>query len=130
MSIKRHSKTSAAFSEKEIFGDKRIVSDIDLGILQMQMLWLLSRKSSHGYDLMKNLNKIKSSKITQGTLYPTLNKLVNHGLVKREKVGRKIVYHVTDKGSTTMKTTCIDFCRTFYGIYQDFVCRECLKRKT
>lgn len=127
MSIERH--INKTLTENEIFGDKRVVSDIDLGILQMQILWILSRKSSHGYNMMKDLNKIKSSKVTQGTLYPTLNKLVNHGLVKREKNGRKIVYHITDKGKNTMKTTCTDFCRTFYGIYQDFVCTECRKHK-
>jgi DNA-binding PadR family transcriptional regulator len=113
MSIKRHNKNSQY---------------PDMGILQMQILWLLSQKSSHGYVLMKDLSKIKNTKITQGTLYPTLQKLVEHELVKREKKGRKIVYHITAKGTNALSDACTEFCKTFYGIYQDYVCKKCSKK--
>ncbi len=128
MSVKRHS-TIKLFSEKELFGEERSLNDIDLGILQMQILWLLSRKSSHGYNLMKDLSKIKNNKITQGTLYPTLQKLVFHGFIKHENIGRKKVYHITEKGNKVMHDACLDFCRTFYGIYQDFVCKSCAEHR-
>jgi len=129
MSDERHKRRIQLLTEEEIFGETRAVTDIDLGLLQMQILWVLSRKSAHGYDLMKDLSKLKNMRITQGTLYPTLHKLVEQELVRREEAGRRVIYHVTPKGSRVMHDTCLDFCRTFYGIYQDFVCSTCVEHQ-
>ncbi len=100
-------------------------SEIELGLLQMQVLWLLSRKSTHGYDLMKDLNDLKKTTIAQGTLYPTLQRLDELGLVRREEKERKIIYHVTPHGKQVMTEACRDFSRTFFGIFNDFVCGRC-----
>jgi DNA-binding PadR family transcriptional regulator len=100
-------------------------STIDLGLLQMQILWLLSKKPMHGYILMKELDELKRTKITQGTLYPTLQKLERLKLIKSQKKDRTIVYHVTKNGKQAMRENCHDFCRTFSGIIHDFVCGKC-----
>ena len=113
-------------SREEIFGEKRPVTEMDIGLLQMQILWLLNRKSTHGYEMMEILNKIKRTKITQGTLYPTLQRLQKLGFVKGEKSDRRIVYHVTPEGKKIMNEVCFDFTRTFFGIFQDYVCHKCL----
>lgn len=110
MSAKRHSKR---------------YQNIDLGLLQMQIIWLLNRKPKHGYLLMKELNELKKTRITQGTLYPALQKLQKMKLISSKKQGRTIIYHVTNKGKKVMKESCGDFCRTFSGIIQDFVCKKC-----
>jgi DNA-binding PadR family transcriptional regulator len=100
-------------------------SEIELGLLQMQVLWLLSRKPTHGYELMKDLNLLKKTRITQGTLYPTMQRLEELGMVRREAGERKIVYHLTPKGKQVMADGCRDFSRTFFGIFNDFVCNHC-----
>src|SRR3989338_2274105 len=129
MSIERHSSTqphrNAPPSEKEIFGEREF-SEIELGLLQMQILWLLSRKSTHGYDIMKMLGEIKKTKVTQGTLYPTLQSLKKRALIKRHDEDRKSVYSITLKGRKVMNETCLDFSRTFFGIFQNFVCEKCV----
>ncbi|MBW3003562.1 PadR family transcriptional regulator [Candidatus Woesearchaeota archaeon] len=102
----------------------RHTTEIELGMLQMQVLWLL-KKPTHGYDLMKKLNEIKHTKITQGTLYPTLQRLEELNLIASKTQDRKKVYHLTAKGKKTMKNSCIDFCRTFHGIFENFVCEKC-----
>ncbi|MCX8147478.1 MAG: PadR family transcriptional regulator [Candidatus Woesearchaeota archaeon] len=104
---------------------KHMNSEIELGILQMQILWLLSRKSTHGYELMKSLNSLKKTKITQGTLYPTLQRLEELKLVSRKQEKRKIIYNLTPKGRKAMTEGCNDFARTFFGIFNDFVCGRC-----
>jgi len=91
----------------------------------MQILWLLNKKPKHGYALMKELNDLKRTKITQGTLYPALQKLEKLKFIKSKKDGRMIVYNVTSNGKSAMKEACGDFCRTFSGIIQDFVCGKC-----
>ncbi len=112
--------------EEEIFGARRPVSEMELGLLQMQILWLLNRRSTHGYDIMATLNKIKTTKITQGTLYPTLQRLEELKLVKPEVQDRRKIYHVTAEGRKTMNEVCLDFTHTFFGIFKDFVCNKCL----
>lgn len=111
MSVPRHS------SKKQ--------SDIELGLLQMQILWLLSSKSMHGYALMQRLSEIKKARMTQGTLYPTLQRLEEMKLIRRNAKERRIVYDITSNGRKTMRKSCEDFSRTFMGIFKDFVCEKC-----
>ncbi len=99
----------------------------DLGMLQMQVLWLLEREPTHGYALMKKLNEIKKTKIEQGTLYPVLQKLEKHGYIEvtdKGARGRKI-YGLTVSGKTVMKKSCEDFVLMFSDIFQDYKCRKC-----
>ena len=112
-------------SPEEIFGERKF-SEIELGILQMQVLWILSRKSTHGYDLMKILNDIKKTKVAQGTLYPTLQALEERELIKKHEEDRKSVYNITAKGRKVMNESCLDFSRTFFGIFQNYVCEKCV----
>lgn len=120
MSVERHIP-----SEKEIFGERKF-SEIELGLLQMQILWVLSRKPTHGYELMKMLNEMKKTKVTQGTLYPALRALEERGLIKGHEEERKQVYSITPKGSRVMIDSCMDFSKTFFGIFQSFVCEKCV----
>lgn len=90
----------------------------------MQVLWLL-KKPAHGYELMKKLNILKKTKITQGTLYPTLQRLEELKLIASTMQGVKKIYHLTRRGKRVMKYSCLDFCRTFHGIFEDFVCKTC-----
>lgn len=101
--------------------------ELEIGILQMHILWLLDKKPTHGYELMKKLTKIKKKDITQGALYPALQKLEHNGLIEFEKeaVRGKKVYTITKKGKIQMETACRDFCDIFGGIYKDFVCGCC-----
>lgn len=100
-------------------------SEIELGLLQTQILWLLSRKSVHGYELMKTLTVLRGSRMTQGTLYPTIQRLEELGLITPDKQERKIIYHITDKGRQVMNDTCLAFVKTFYGIFHDYACERC-----
>ncbi|MFA4820535.1 MAG: PadR family transcriptional regulator [Candidatus Aenigmatarchaeota archaeon] len=127
MSIERHMpRRNTPPSSEEIFGMRKF-SEIELGLLQMQILWLLSRKSTHGYEIMKILSNIKKTKITQGTLYPTLQALEGRGLIKRHEEGRRSIYSITLRGRKVMNETCMDFSKTFFGIFQNFVCEKCVR---
>lgn len=101
------------------------LSEIELGLLQTQILWLLSRKSTHGYDLMKTLTLLRGSPMTQGTLYPTMQRLEELALVSKEAQERRIIYHMTEKGRKIMNQTCMAFVKTFYGIFHDYACERC-----
>ncbi|MBI4163207.1 MAG: PadR family transcriptional regulator [Candidatus Aenigmarchaeota archaeon] len=110
---------------EEIFGKKEF-SDVELGMLQMQVLWFISHKPQHGYELMKTLNDIKKTKVGQGTLYPVLQKMEKQKLIKGVVDDTRVVYHITSEGKSVMEEGCADFSRTFFGIFQDFVCKQCL----
>ena len=114
--------------QEEIFDAERRPIEIEMGLLQMQILWILSRKPCHGYEMMKDLNVIKSTKITQGTLYPTLKRLVELKMIEIDEDGTRKVYHITERGKKTMDQSCTDFTRTFFGIFHDYVCGKCVER--
>lgn len=99
----------------------------DLGLLQMQVLWILSKRPSHGYYLMDLLTRIKHSPITQGTLYPTLAKLEKLGLVTFHTEGPrgKKTYALTAKGRRVAQDTCREFMSTYQDIFYDFGCAKC-----
>ncbi len=115
-------------TQDEIFSKSRVTSEIELGMLQMQILWVLNRSATHGYDIMRQMKTLKSTKVMQGTLYPTLQRLVDLGLIKKESAERKIIYHITKRGRKIMNGACTDFTRTFFGIFHDFVCEKCVSR--
>ncbi len=127
MSIDRHKIVGRveAPTAQELFGGEK-PSEIELGLLQMQILWLLSRKSTHGYDLMRDLDTMRGKKITQGTLYPTLQKLEEHSYIKGHEEENRVVYKVTSAGNKILHDTCTDFVKTFFGIFHDFACMKCM----
>jgi DNA-binding MarR family transcriptional regulator len=128
MSINRHKTTprDKPPSAEEIFGEQKKLTTIELGMLQMQILWLLQRRPTHGYEIMETLNTLKSTKIAQGTVYPALKTLTKLGYIKREQLDDKIIYHITPSGKKILNETCLDFTRTFFGVFQDFVCHRCV----
>lgn len=98
-----------------------------LGVLQMQVLWLLEKGPTHGYELMKKLNGIKSTTIEQGTLYPLLQKLEENKYIRVKEVGKRgrKVYELTTNGRIIMKKVCEEFAFTFDGIFHDYKCKKC-----
>jgi PadR family transcriptional regulator, regulatory protein PadR len=127
MSMNRHIFTAP--KQEEIFvAELEEKSEIEIGMLQMQILWILKKQPSHGYELMKTLSDLKKTTIKQGTLYPTLQKLEKLKLIKRREEDRRIFYDITEKGKKTLDRACTDFTRTFFGIFHDFVCQKCVSR--
>jgi PadR family transcriptional regulator PadR len=106
------------------------VMSVDLGILQMQILWLLSKRPTHGYALLKQLREIRRSPLTQGTLYPALATLEKMRLIKSRKAGArgKKVYVLTQRGKKALLDCCREFVSVFAGIFGDFYCPKCGKR--
>lgn len=97
----------------------------NIGVLELQVLWLLSKKPRHGYSLMKELDALKSTRITQGTLYPVLARLERKKFVKAKRVGNKKVYSLTSEGRRVMKKSARELVAVFSGIIGDFYCSCC-----
>lgn len=100
---------------------------IELGLLQMQVLWILSKQPLHGYKLMELLNGIKRTKVTQGTLYPVLAKLEALRFIKAGKEGArgKKTYHLTVSGKRVAAQSCREFVSIYQSIFYDFCCSSC-----
>lgn len=69
----------------------------------LAILYILSKGSAHGYEIMKRIEKEFYIPKSPGILYPILNKLLKEGYVDIEQAisrGRKKlkVYRVTSKG--------------------------------
>lgn len=108
-------------------------SHINLGLLELQVLWLLGKHPAHGYALMQQLSKIKRHAITQGTLYPLLAKLLRKKLAhsKSEREGGKLrkTYSLTEKGKGIMEESCRQFVEVYAGMVVDYDCSGCTGAK-
>jgi len=98
----------------------------DLTLLQLKVLWILSKGASCGYDLM---SKLKKKKVTQGTIYPLLHSLEKIGLIKSTKEGQRgrKDYSLTKKGRKVLYSACEDFCELYQDIFEKYVCMRCKK---
>jgi DNA-binding PadR family transcriptional regulator len=72
------------------------------------LLWLISKKPAHGYELINVLKKEHEfAKIGTAHVYPFLKKMLNSGLikVKEEKQGKRIrkLYSITPLGRKKFK---------------------------
>ena len=74
---------------------------LDLTLLQLKVLWEISKKPRCGYELMK----LGKRKITQGTMYPLLQMLEKPGLIVGMHSGarRKRYYRITAEGEKILK---------------------------
>lgn len=52
------------------------------GLLEFSILSLLATRELYGYDVVKQLTKVKGLGITEGTIYPLLSRLRRQGLLK------------------------------------------------
>ncbi|MFH1972811.1 MAG: PadR family transcriptional regulator [archaeon] len=86
------------------------------GFLAFQILHELKKHSRCGDELADFIGGKKGSKLTPGTIYPTLKFLRKHKLVTRKKNGRKKDYSLTDKGKEEYNLFKKDFVRIFKEI--------------
>ena len=61
-------------------------------------LLLLSRGESHGYELLKELEKNLGKKISASHIYPFLKTLEKNKFVEKKKKGKRKQYKLTSKG--------------------------------
>jgi DNA-binding PadR family transcriptional regulator len=99
---------------------------LNLSLFETRLLWIVSKKPVHGYAILKELNA-KGKKITNGTLYPALQKLLSEGFVKVEKKGAREmkVYRLSAKGMKALNNAGREFCAMFSEIFSNFVCKTC-----
>ena len=72
------------------------------------VLFLLSEKSSYGYELTKNLEGRCGCSVNVGNLYRGLRKLVGNKDIERKKVKselgpNRVMYEITPKGKLLLK---------------------------
>ncbi len=89
------------------------------GMLSFQILWILSKKSMHGEDIAREIEKKRGSKPKAGTIYPALKELKKKDLIKGQKKGKIIVYSLTSEGKKTVKHSREYFCRCFGDILEN-----------
>jgi DNA-binding PadR family transcriptional regulator len=92
------------------------------GYLKLALLYILTRNSIHGYDMIKRLNKLSVGAIkpTTGGLYPTLKDLEVKNLIKGEwslkPDERKKIYKITLKGKEVLKEAINQHLKLSYSI--------------
>lgn len=86
---------------------KKAPEVVDLrGFLSFQILHELRKGKKCGDELADIIGKRKKTKLTPGTIYPTLKKLKRYKLIRKTKRdGRKKHYELTERGQEEHKLT-------------------------
>ncbi|MFA4946039.1 MAG: PadR family transcriptional regulator [Candidatus Micrarchaeia archaeon] len=100
-------------------------AELNIGVLELQVLWLLGKEPQHGYALMARLSEFKRTSVKQGTLYPTMGRLVRKKLVSRKREENRVVYSLTPLGRKVLKVNASELVRMLSGIIGDYYCPSC-----
>jgi len=93
---------------------KEIVQHITKNLLDIQILSIINKQPTWGYQIKKQIEAVSGLKIRHGTLYPLLRKLENKGLITSQKQqGKRTrkIYTTTEKGKT--------YVRVFYKVLEE-----------
>ncbi len=97
--------------------------DLFPGALEMMILRTLERQPLHGYALAQHIKKTSNDvlQIEEGSLYPTLQRLLKEDLVKAEwgisSTNRRVrTYRLTAKGAKHLEQEVSRFERMLEGI--------------
>jgi DNA-binding PadR family transcriptional regulator len=90
------------------------------GLLSFSLLWLLTKGDKYGQELADELERMRGSRPTPGTLYPALNELEKAALVETRQEGRKKVYRLTEIGREGAVKACEYFCQCYGDIFKEF----------
>ena len=91
------------------------------GILELCILNSLSGRRRYGYEIVRTLSEIESLVVSEGTIYPILNRFKREALVRTtieespDGPPRKY-YELTDKGRTQLKRMNEHWQRLLHGI--------------
>lgn len=105
-----------------------MLTDISkISMLELQVLWHLSTHNTHGYALMQDLSKHRTSPLTPGTLYPLLARFEKYDFIRVSETGDrdKKVYALTPTGQKILDKLAHEFTETFDGIYTKYHCSAC-----
>jgi DNA-binding PadR family transcriptional regulator len=77
-------------------------------MLSTFLLWFISKKPTHGYEIIKSLEGEEGFRVmTASQLYPLLKELTKAGLIfqQKEMQGKRArkTYHVTEKGLEALR---------------------------
>jgi transcriptional regulator len=97
--------------------------DLFPGALEMMVLRTLKWRSMHGYALVQHINRASDEllRVEEGSLYPTLQRLLKARLVTAEwatsDAGRRVrKYHLTAAGARHLEEAVSSFGRMLDGI--------------
>lgn len=80
-------------------------TSLGYGTMRRLLLDALAESPRHGYELIRHLSESVGAgyRPSAGAIYPRLAKLTQEGLVTRHRVGRAVVYTLTDEGRTAVE---------------------------
>jgi DNA-binding PadR family transcriptional regulator len=85
--------------------EKKLIKGLMRSFSNILILWLISKKRMHGYEIMTELNNsnpYENKMPSASKIYPVLHDLENNGLIKGswEHQGKRKVKHyvITDEG--------------------------------
>jgi len=83
-------------------------SQLRKGLLDFIILLYLQKKDFYGYELIRELKRLTDIELSEGTIYPLLNRLKKEDLISSKWVEMETgvprkYYRITEKGRNALK---------------------------
>jgi PadR family transcriptional regulator PadR len=83
------------------------ISQVRKGILEFLILLCLKKKDYYGYELIREIKATVQMDVSEGTIYPLLNRLMHEGIVTSRWVDMgsgipRKYYTITPEGTKTL----------------------------
>ena len=83
-------------------------SQLRKGLLDFIILLYLQKKDFYGYELIRELKRVTDIELSEGTIYPLLNRLKKEDLISAKWVEMETgvprkYYRITEKGRNALK---------------------------
>lgn len=105
-----------------------IVNAFIRGFERPIMLWLLSFRPRHGYELMKEFKRLTGQKLKPSIVYPFLHWLEKEGFAvssHTEKGKRRVkCYSLTERGQRLLRNTRSLFNKSIREVIHDLISEE------
>ncbi|HHT19736.1 MAG: PadR family transcriptional regulator [Euryarchaeota archaeon] len=89
--------------------DKKLIKGLMRGFARIMILWLISKKKQHGYEIMTQIHAsspLDKKMPSASMIYPVLHKLEKEGLISGtwDQQGKRKVkfYEITDEGENSL----------------------------
>ncbi len=109
------------FKKIDFMHNEKWKSQVRKGVLEFVILLVLQRNEYYGYELIKQIKTLTSIDVSEGTIYPLLNRLKNTGLIESKwveyetGVPRKY-YSITEAGLEAVKSMKVSWMELNFSI--------------
>ncbi len=95
---------------------------------RLQILWLLSKSSLTGKQIVSGLSKLKGLAVAHPNIYTSLRAMEKAGFVSSKRSGRSVTWSITKKGRKELMEMANMLIKSIDGMIEEIKCSRCIRK--